>query len=107
MEIYFKEGDSVCHKDKLDIPMEVIRVIKEFKTFNTIRNNSILNEKRSIIKGIECGWWGPDKQYYKNVFHSNSLIPADIGDQGFIVAEKYIMARAVYKQQEKEKRQTK
>jgi hypothetical protein len=103
MDYYFKEGDDVAHKDNLGIKLEVIRVIKEFKKFNTTRGNSTLQETRCVIKGIECGWWGPDKIYYKNVFHSNSLVPWHIAETDYVTVMKYMEERATFKLNEKSK----
>lgn len=104
MEIYFKEGDIVAHMHNPNLPLVVIRVIKKKKTFITEGKSTVIREERMAIQGIECGWWGPDKQYYKNTFHSNSLVPIDIAEEGMVAIEKYIMQRAEYKMKEKEQR---
>ena len=93
-KFYFKEGDEVAHKDNLGVKLTVQRIIKEFKTIRSEKASSTLIERRCMLKGIECGWWGPDKQYYKNVFHSTSLIPFEVAEEGFVAVEKYLIDRA-------------
>lgn len=103
MEYYFKEGDSVAHMDNLSVKLTVQRVVKEFKTIRSEKATTTLIERRCMIKGIECGWWGPDKQYYTNVFHSTSLVPYSVAEEGYVAVEKYLMERSIAKVNKKGK----
>jgi len=88
-KIYFKVGDEVAHKDNLDLKTEVSRILKEWRTIHTDFGNSKSVEKKCFIIGIECSWWDGQKRCMDR-FHSKTLIPWSIVEEGFIAVQKYL-----------------
>lgn len=85
---FFKEGDLVAHKENLELKMEVRRIIRSRKIYKKEGN-----KERVFTLGVECGWW-VGKELNKDVFHTNSIIPWDVVEEGFIAVIKYIEARS-------------
>ena len=81
---YFKEGQEVAHKENLSNKMEVRRIIRMTKKAKDKQDID-----RKLTLGIECGWWNGEA-YCKEVFHTNSLVPWEIAEEGFISVQKYI-----------------
>lgn len=84
---FFKEGDFVAHKENPELKMEVRRIIRSKKRYKREGD-----KERIFTLGIECGWW-VGKELHKDVFHTNSLIPWDVVEQGYIAVLRYIDAR--------------
>lgn len=83
---YLKEGDMVAHKENLDQKLEVRRIIRQKSKINTDNGEAI----KVFTRGIECGWWASQTDYKKEVFHTKSLVPWDIAQEGFIAVVKYL-----------------
>lgn len=86
---YFSASEEVAHKDNLGLKMEVSRVIKEYRNVIHDRGNSKVVEKKCFIVGIECKWWDGGKRCI-DVFHSKTLVPWDVAEEGHIAVVKYL-----------------
>lgn len=84
---FFKEGDYVAHKENPELKMEVRRIIRTKKRYPKEGD-----KERIFTLGIECSWW-VGKDLRKDIFHTNSLIPWDIAEEGYMAILKYIDAR--------------
>ncbi len=96
--VHFKEGDEVAHKENLSLKLEVIDIKKtKRKVFGRTKKDKdgkeILDESntemKSFIIGIECGWWVGD-DYKTAIFHTKSLVPFDVAQDGFVAVQKYL-----------------
>jgi hypothetical protein len=85
---YFKEGDMVAHKENLEQRLEVRRIIRRKSKLTTEEGER--ESFKVFTLGIECGWWSDTKTYKKEVFHTKSIIPWDVAQEGFIAVVKYL-----------------
>ena len=86
MKRFFKEGDYVAHKENAELKMEVRRIIRSKRRYPKEGN-----KERIFTLGIECSWW-VGKELRKDVFHTNSLVPWDIAEEGYMAILKYFDA---------------
>ena len=83
---HFKEGDEVVHKENPTMKMEVRKIVRTKKEFT---NDSGEKDNYSQIIGIECGWWN-DREYKKEVFHTKTLVPAEVAEGGYTDIIRYL-----------------
>ena len=80
---YLKEGSEVAHKEALSVKMEVRKIIWR------VKKGKQGDMDRRFLLGIECGWWN-NGTYNKEVFHTHTLVPWEIAEEGHIAVIKYL-----------------